>query len=68
MFFLNMPLLFPCLMSTVFLVPHGTYLLVTGIILSDILITLLNKRKIREGIVREVALLYLKWIRTYCVA
>ena len=55
-------------MSTVFLVPHGTYLLVTGIILSDILITLLNKRKIREGIVREVALLYLKWIGTYCVA
>ena len=68
MFFLNMPLLFPCLMSTVFLVPHGTYLLVTGIILSDILITLLNKRQIREGIVREFALLYLKWIRTYCVA
>jgi len=68
MFFLNTPLLFPCLMSTVFLVPRGTYLLVTGIILSDILISLLKKRQIREGIVREFALLYLKWIRTSCVA
>ena len=61
-FFLNMPFLFPCLLSAVFLVPWGAYLLVTGIILSDILLSL-KKRQIRgEGIVREFALLYLKWI------
>ena len=57
-----MPFLFPCLLSAVFLVPWGAYLLVTGIILSDILLSL-KKRQIRgEGIVREFALLYLKWI------